>query len=94
MVAPECTVTAVACVVLTVSPCFVSPVKSETLKFVEEELSNISMPEMEGKEGRFHYNITEYGAERSQLPTPTNTWAAVAHRLTPAQIAKFHWISV
>ncbi|XP_069031925.1 phospholipid transfer protein [Embiotoca jacksoni] len=33
--------------------------KSETLKFVEEELSNISMPEMKGKEGRFQYTITD-----------------------------------
>lgn len=64
--------------------------KSETLRFVEEELNNISMPEMEGKEGRFHYNITEYGAQRLQLPTPSNAWAVVARCLTPAQIAKFH----
>ena len=34
-------------------------VKYETQKFVEEELSNISMPEMKGKEGRFQYTITE-----------------------------------
>uniref|UniRef100_A0A8C4HXP1 Phospholipid transfer protein n=1 Tax=Dicentrarchus labrax TaxID=13489 RepID=A0A8C4HXP1_DICLA len=33
--------------------------KAETLKFVEEELSNISMPEMKGKEGRFQYTITD-----------------------------------
>nr|XP_046241119.1 phospholipid transfer protein [Scatophagus argus]XP_046241120.1 phospholipid transfer protein [Scatophagus argus]XP_046241121.1 phospholipid transfer protein [Scatophagus argus] len=33
--------------------------KSETLKFVEDELSNISMPEMMGKEGRFQYTITD-----------------------------------
>ncbi|KAM3842131.1 phospholipid transfer protein [Diretmus argenteus] len=33
--------------------------KSETLKFVEEELSNITMPEMKGKEGRFQYTITD-----------------------------------
>ncbi|XP_041813322.1 phospholipid transfer protein [Chelmon rostratus] len=32
--------------------------KFETQKFVEEELSNISMPEMKGKEGRFQYTIT------------------------------------
>lgn len=31
----------------------------ETQKFVEEELSNISMPEMKGKEGRFQYTITD-----------------------------------
>ncbi|XP_047204361.1 phospholipid transfer protein isoform X2 [Girardinichthys multiradiatus] len=34
-------------------------VKFETQKFVEEELSNISMPEMKGEEGRFHYTITD-----------------------------------
>ncbi|XP_049895327.1 phospholipid transfer protein isoform X1 [Epinephelus moara] len=33
--------------------------KSETEKFVEEELSNISMPEMKGTEGRFQYTITD-----------------------------------
>ncbi|XP_061688888.1 phospholipid transfer protein isoform X2 [Syngnathoides biaculeatus] len=33
--------------------------KWETLKFVEEELSNISMPEMSGKEGSFQYTITD-----------------------------------
>lgn len=33
--------------------------KMETQKFVEEELSNISMPEMNGKDGRFQYNITD-----------------------------------
>ncbi|XP_052456301.1 phospholipid transfer protein [Carassius gibelio] len=31
--------------------------KAETKRFVEEELSNISMPEMQGKEGRFQYTI-------------------------------------
>ena len=39
--------------------CF--PVKYETQKFVEEELSNITMPEMKGKEGRFQYTIKEWG---------------------------------
>ncbi|XP_028432149.1 phospholipid transfer protein isoform X2 [Perca flavescens] len=33
--------------------------KFETQRFVEEELSNISMPEMMGKEGRFQYTITD-----------------------------------
>ncbi|XP_029943255.1 phospholipid transfer protein [Salarias fasciatus] len=33
--------------------------KTETEKFVEEELSNISMPEMKGKDGRFQYTITD-----------------------------------
>lgn len=31
----------------------------ETQRFVEEELSNISMPEMKGSEGRFQYTITD-----------------------------------
>uniref|UniRef100_A0A8C7Z223 Phospholipid transfer protein n=1 Tax=Oryzias sinensis TaxID=183150 RepID=A0A8C7Z223_9TELE len=39
--------------------CFMFSVKSETEKFVEEELCNISMPEMMGKEGRFQYTITD-----------------------------------
>uniref|UniRef100_A0A672N860 Phospholipid transfer protein-like n=1 Tax=Sinocyclocheilus grahami TaxID=75366 RepID=A0A672N860_SINGR len=33
--------------------------KAETKKFVEEELSNITMPEMRGKEGRFQYTIKD-----------------------------------
>ncbi|XP_061730432.1 phospholipid transfer protein isoform X1 [Nerophis ophidion] len=33
--------------------------KFETQKFVEEELSTITMPEMTGAEGRFQYNITD-----------------------------------
>lgn len=33
--------------------------KAETKKFVEEELSNISMPEMRGEEGRFQYTIKD-----------------------------------
>ncbi|KAG7494412.1 phospholipid transfer protein [Solea senegalensis] len=33
--------------------------KLETQKFVEEELSNITMPEMKGREGRFQYTITD-----------------------------------
>ncbi|XP_072540945.1 phospholipid transfer protein [Salminus brasiliensis] len=32
--------------------------KYETQRFVEEELGNITMPEMHGKEGRFQYSIT------------------------------------
>ncbi|XP_056605767.1 phospholipid transfer protein isoform X2 [Triplophysa dalaica] len=31
--------------------------KSQTKKFVEEEISNITMPEMRGSEGRFQYTI-------------------------------------
>ncbi|XP_062271076.1 phospholipid transfer protein isoform X1 [Scomber scombrus] len=31
----------------------------ETQRFVEEELGNINMPEMQGSEGRFQYNITD-----------------------------------
>uniref|UniRef100_A0A9J7YQJ2 Phospholipid transfer protein n=1 Tax=Cyprinus carpio carpio TaxID=630221 RepID=A0A9J7YQJ2_CYPCA len=34
--------------------------KTETKRFVEEELSNITMPEMRGEEGRFQYTIKEY----------------------------------
>uniref|UniRef100_A0A4W4ETD7 Phospholipid transfer protein n=1 Tax=Electrophorus electricus TaxID=8005 RepID=A0A4W4ETD7_ELEEL len=33
--------------------------KHETQKFVEEELGNITMPEMHGKEGSFQYSITD-----------------------------------
>nr|XP_061813997.1 phospholipid transfer protein-like [Nerophis lumbriciformis] len=33
--------------------------KAETQKFVEDELSNIRMPEMSGNEGKFYYNITD-----------------------------------
>nr|XP_057911052.1 phospholipid transfer protein isoform X2 [Doryrhamphus excisus] len=33
--------------------------KFETERFVEEELSNISIPEMKGAEGRFQYTITD-----------------------------------
>ncbi|KAM9408147.1 phospholipid transfer protein [Pholidichthys leucotaenia] len=33
--------------------------KLETQKFVEEELGNISMPEMNGTEGNFQYSITD-----------------------------------
>uniref|UniRef100_A0AAQ6IJV8 Phospholipid transfer protein n=1 Tax=Anabas testudineus TaxID=64144 RepID=A0AAQ6IJV8_ANATE len=39
--------------------CSAFTVKFETQKFVEEELSNITMPEMKGKEGRFQYTITD-----------------------------------
>lgn len=35
-------------------------VKSQTKKFVEEEISNITMPEMRGSEGRFQYTIKKY----------------------------------
>ncbi|XP_064161757.1 phospholipid transfer protein [Anguilla rostrata] len=33
--------------------------KVETQRFVEEELGNMTMPEMKGKEGRFQYTINE-----------------------------------
>ncbi|XP_051985497.1 phospholipid transfer protein-like isoform X1 [Xyrauchen texanus] len=33
--------------------------KSQTKKFVEEELSNITMPEMNGSQGRFQYTIKD-----------------------------------
>lgn len=47
-------------------------VKWETQKFVEEELSNISMPEMSGKEGNFQYTINEYVVPRN-APASTRT---------------------
>lgn len=33
--------------------------KAETQRFVEQEISDIEMPQMSGKEGRFQYNITD-----------------------------------
>uniref|UniRef100_A0A3Q3WNS0 Uncharacterized protein n=1 Tax=Mola mola TaxID=94237 RepID=A0A3Q3WNS0_MOLML len=39
--------------------CFVFSVKFETQKFVEDKLSNITIPEMKGKEGRFQYTIND-----------------------------------
>ncbi|KAJ8358604.1 hypothetical protein SKAU_G00151290 [Synaphobranchus kaupii] len=33
--------------------------KTETQRFVEEELGNMTMPEMQGKDGRFQYTIKE-----------------------------------
>ncbi|XP_077582624.1 phospholipid transfer protein isoform X1 [Stigmatopora nigra] len=41
--------------------------KAETLKFVEEELSNIRMPEMSGNQGNFYYNITDVQMEEFDL---------------------------
>lgn len=39
---------------------YIFTVKAETKNFVEGELSNITMPEMRGAEGRFQYTIKEY----------------------------------
>lgn len=39
------------------SLCFA--VKQEGLRFVEQELQNITMPDVHGKEGQFHYNISQ-----------------------------------
>ncbi|MBN3325140.1 PLTP protein, partial [Atractosteus spatula] len=33
--------------------------RQETLKFVEEELENITIPDLQGKEGRFQYSIND-----------------------------------
>ncbi|KAJ3602424.1 hypothetical protein NHX12_030179 [Muraenolepis orangiensis] len=44
--------------------------KYETLRFVEEELSNISMPEMKGKEGSFQYTITDVKIVELNLSQP------------------------
>ncbi|XP_077459559.1 phospholipid transfer protein [Stigmatopora argus] len=41
--------------------------KAETLKFVEEELSNIRVPEMSGNQGNFHYNITNVQIQEFDL---------------------------
>lgn len=41
--------------------------KFETQKFVAEELSNITMPEMKGKEGRFQYTITDVKIQELNL---------------------------
>lgn len=34
-------------------------VKQEGLRFVEQELESISIPDLHGKEGQFHYNISK-----------------------------------
>lgn len=39
------------------SLCFA--VKQEGLRFVEQELQNMTMSDLHGKEGQFHYNISQ-----------------------------------
>lgn len=34
-------------------------VKQEGLRFVEQELKNMTMSDLHGKEGQFHYNISQ-----------------------------------
>lgn len=47
------------------SPAVASPgslcfaVKQEGLRFVEQELQNITVSDLHGKEGQFHYNISQ-----------------------------------
>lgn len=36
-----------------------SAVKQEGLRFVEQELQNITVSDLHGKEGPFHYNISQ-----------------------------------
>ncbi|KAM3841517.1 phospholipid transfer protein isoform 2-T4 [Vipera latastei] len=42
-------------------------VKQEGLRFVEQELETISIPDLHGKEGRFHYNISNVKVTHLQL---------------------------
>ncbi|XP_053723124.1 phospholipid transfer protein [Synchiropus splendidus] len=41
--------------------------KAETRKFVEEELSDITIPEMKGKDGRFQYTISDVKIQELNL---------------------------
>ena len=34
-------------------------VKQEGLRFLEQELETITMPDLQGREGHFYYNISE-----------------------------------
>lgn len=38
---------------------FYIAVKQEGLRFVEQELENITVSDLHGKEGQFHYNISQ-----------------------------------
>jgi len=38
---------------------FCIAVKHEGLRFVEQELENITVSDLHGKEGQFHYNISQ-----------------------------------
>ncbi|KAL7990160.1 hypothetical protein Chor_010514 [Crotalus horridus] len=42
-------------------------VKQEGLRFVEQELETISIPDLHGKEGQFHYNISDVKVTHLQL---------------------------
>ncbi|XP_062445168.1 phospholipid transfer protein isoform X2 [Rhea pennata] len=43
-------------------------VKQEGLRFVEQELENITVSDLHGKEGQFHYNISQVKVSDLQLP--------------------------
>uniref|UniRef100_A0A8B9BWZ9 Phospholipid transfer protein n=1 Tax=Anser brachyrhynchus TaxID=132585 RepID=A0A8B9BWZ9_9AVES len=43
-------------------------VKQEGLRFVEQELENITVSDLHGKEGQFHYNISQVKVVDLQLP--------------------------
>nr|XP_025974777.1 phospholipid transfer protein isoform X1 [Dromaius novaehollandiae] len=43
-------------------------VKQEGLRFVEQELENITVTDLHGKEGQFHYNISQVKVLDLQLP--------------------------
>ncbi|KAM6404276.1 phospholipid transfer protein [Rhynochetos jubatus] len=43
-------------------------VKQEGLRFVEQELQNMTVPDLHGKEGQFHYNISQVRVVDLQLP--------------------------
>ncbi|KAM6147515.1 phospholipid transfer protein [Erethizon dorsatum] len=42
-------------------------VKQEGLRFLEQELENITIPDLRGKEGQFHYNITDVKVTELQM---------------------------
>ncbi|KAM5246550.1 phospholipid transfer protein isoform 1-T1 [Ctenodactylus gundi] len=44
-------------------------VKQEGLRFLEQELETITIPDLRGKEGHFHYNISEMKVTELQLRT-------------------------
>ncbi|XP_042321898.1 phospholipid transfer protein isoform X2 [Sceloporus undulatus] len=44
-------------------------VKQEGLRFVEQELENITIPDLHGKEGQFHYNISNVRVTHLNLPS-------------------------
>uniref|UniRef100_A0A8D0H512 Phospholipid transfer protein n=1 Tax=Sphenodon punctatus TaxID=8508 RepID=A0A8D0H512_SPHPU len=48
-------------------PDFMGGIKQEGLRFVEQELENITIPNLHGKEGQFHYNISGVKVTELQL---------------------------